>query len=71
MCVMFYRRDTHVAELQMGTPAARLEDACAPKNFDVHRTPFVTLLGNCSAHQQVAIKLALTNPISFSPCHRS
>lgn len=46
MCVMFYRRDTHVAELQMGTPAARLEDACAPKNFDVHRTPFVTLLAN-------------------------
>lgn len=46
MCVMFYRRDTHVAELQMGTPAARLEDACTTVNFDVHRTPFVTLLAN-------------------------
>ncbi|XP_021693827.1 uncharacterized protein LOC5577649 isoform X1 [Aedes aegypti] len=46
MCVMFYRRDTHVAELQMGTPAARLEDACTTENFDVHRTPFVTLLAN-------------------------
>lgn len=46
MCVMFYRRDTHVAELQMGTPAARLEDACTTDNFDVHRTPFVTLLAN-------------------------
>lgn len=49
MCVMFYRRDTHVAELQMGTPAARLEDACTTENFDVHRTPFVTLLGNLAA----------------------
>ncbi|XP_055612727.1 uncharacterized protein LOC129759337 isoform X2 [Uranotaenia lowii] len=46
MCVMFYRRDTHVAELQMGTPAARLEDACTTENFDSHRTPFVTLLAN-------------------------
>ncbi|XP_055618252.1 uncharacterized protein LOC129763325 isoform X2 [Toxorhynchites rutilus septentrionalis] len=46
MCVMFYRRDTHVAELQMGTPAARLEDACTTDSFDVHRTPFVTLLAN-------------------------
>ncbi|XP_055525511.1 uncharacterized protein LOC129718605 isoform X2 [Wyeomyia smithii] len=46
MCVMFYRRDTHVAELQMGTPAVRLEDACTTENFDVHRTPFVTLLAN-------------------------
>uniref|UniRef100_A0AAG5D1A7 Uncharacterized protein n=1 Tax=Anopheles atroparvus TaxID=41427 RepID=A0AAG5D1A7_ANOAO len=51
MCVMFYRRDTHVAELQMGTPAARLEDACTTENFDVHRTPFVTLLANNSETQ--------------------
>uniref|UniRef100_A0A182M2T7 Uncharacterized protein n=1 Tax=Anopheles culicifacies TaxID=139723 RepID=A0A182M2T7_9DIPT len=51
MCVMFYRRDTHVAELQMGTPTARLEDACMTENFDVHRTPFVTLLANNSETQ--------------------
>uniref|UniRef100_A0A182RQB8 Uncharacterized protein n=1 Tax=Anopheles funestus TaxID=62324 RepID=A0A182RQB8_ANOFN len=51
MCVMFYRRDTHVAELQMGTPTARLEDACTTENFDVHRTPFVTLLANNSETQ--------------------
>lgn len=43
--MMFYRRDTHVAEIQMGTPAARLEDACAPDYFDVNKLSFVTLLG--------------------------
>lgn len=51
MCVMFYRRDTHVAELQMGITVARLEDACTTENFDVHRTPFVTLLANNSETQ--------------------
>lgn len=45
MCMMFYRRDTHVAEIQMGTPASRLEDACAPDHFDVNKMPYITLLG--------------------------
>lgn len=45
MCMMFYRRDVHVAEIQMGTPANRLEDACAPDHFDVAKLPFITLLG--------------------------
>lgn len=45
ICMIFYRRDTHVAEIQMGTPANRLEDACAPDHFDVNKLPFVTLLG--------------------------
>lgn len=45
MCMMFYRRDVHVAEIQMGTPASRLEDACAPDHFDVAKLPFITLLG--------------------------
>lgn len=44
MCWMFYRRDTHVAELQMGKPAARLEDACAPDYFDINKVPHVTLI---------------------------
>ena len=43
--MMFYRRDTHVAEVQMGTPASRLEDACAPDHFDLNKMPYVTLLG--------------------------
>lgn len=43
---MFYRRNAHVAELQMGTPASRLEDACAPDHFDPTRMQFITLLGN-------------------------
>lgn len=41
---MFYRRTTHVAELQMGIPANRLEDACAIDHFDTSRLPFITLL---------------------------
>ena len=45
ICLMLYRRDTHVVELQMGPSQLRLEDACAPEHFDVTRLPFVTLLG--------------------------
>lgn len=45
VCVMFYRRNAHVAELQMGIPASRLEDACAIDHFDTSRLPFITLLG--------------------------
>lgn len=45
MCMVFYRRDTHVAEIQMGSPAQRLEDACAPDHFDINKLQFVTLLG--------------------------
>ncbi|XP_052862250.1 uncharacterized protein LOC128268968 isoform X2 [Anopheles cruzii] len=72
MCVMFYRRDTHVAELQMGTPTARLEDACTTENFDVHRTPFVTLLANnsetqiCPMEGQYLMKGFLTPTSSIS-----
>lgn len=47
MCMIFYRRDTHVAEIQMGRPASRVEDACAPDHFDSTKTPFVTLLCKC------------------------
>lgn len=45
MCMIFYRRDTHVAEIQMGKPATRVEDACAPDHFDPNKMPYVTLLG--------------------------
>lgn len=45
MCMMFYRRDTHVIEIQTGKPAVRLEDACAPDHFDISKTPYTTLLG--------------------------
>lgn len=46
MCMMFYRRDTQVAEIQMGSAASRLEDACAPDHFDINKLPFVTLLAS-------------------------
>lgn len=45
MCMIFYRRDTHIAEMQMGLPAARLEDACTVDNFDILKLPYVTLIG--------------------------
>lgn len=48
MCMIFYRRDTHVAEIQMGKPATRVEDACAPDHFDPNKMPYVTLLGKFS-----------------------
>lgn len=44
-CMVFYRRDAHVTEIQMGSPAMRLEDACAPDHFDINKLQFVTLLG--------------------------
>ncbi|XP_031633309.1 uncharacterized protein LOC116347051 isoform X3 [Contarinia nasturtii] len=44
MCMVFYRRDTHIAEIQMGMPAVRLEDACTVDNFDVMKLPYVTLV---------------------------
>lgn len=45
MCMMFYRRDTHVIEIQTGKPAIRLEDACAPDHFDFNKMAYITLLG--------------------------
>lgn len=45
MCMIFYRRDTHIAEIQMGLPAGRLEDACTVENFDILKLPYVTLVG--------------------------
>ncbi|KAM7363609.1 argus isoform 3-T3 [Cochliomyia hominivorax] len=46
MCMVFYRRDTHIIEIQTGKPASRLEDACAPDHFDINKTPFITLLAS-------------------------
>jgi hypothetical protein len=45
--MMFYHRDTSVIEIQMGTPALRLEDACASDHFDINTLPYITLLGIC------------------------
>ncbi|XP_033235382.1 uncharacterized protein aus isoform X1 [Drosophila pseudoobscura] len=46
MCMMFYRRDTHVIEIQTGKPAVRLEDACAPDHFDINKMAYITLLAS-------------------------
>lgn len=47
--MIFYRRDTHIAEIQMGLPAARLEDACTVDNFDILKLPYVTLIGELAS----------------------
>ncbi|KAH8369087.1 hypothetical protein KR009_000170 [Drosophila setifemur] len=46
MCMMFYRRDTFVIEIQTGKPAIRLEDACAPDHFDINKMAYITLLAS-------------------------
>ncbi|XP_032596202.1 uncharacterized protein LOC6567544 isoform X1 [Drosophila grimshawi] len=46
MCMMFYRRDTHVIEIQTGKPAIRLEDACASDHFDFNKMAYITLLAS-------------------------
>ncbi|KAH8340917.1 hypothetical protein KR059_009554 [Drosophila kikkawai] len=46
MCMMFYRRDTFVIEIQTGKPAIRLEDACAPDHFDINKMSYITLLAS-------------------------
>ncbi|XP_017056907.2 uncharacterized protein LOC108098499 isoform X2 [Drosophila ficusphila] len=48
MCMMFYRRDTFVIEIQTGKPAIRLEDACAPDHFDINKMAYITLLARDS-----------------------
>lgn len=50
LCLVIYRRDTHVVELQIGNLTSRLEDACAPDQYDVSRTPFTTLLGTMKTY---------------------
>ncbi|XP_030756930.1 LOW QUALITY PROTEIN: uncharacterized protein LOC115882824 [Sitophilus oryzae] len=45
-CMSFYRRDGHVAELQLGLQAKRPEDACTPSYFNRTNVPYVTLVTN-------------------------
>lgn len=34
-----------MAEIQMGTPAGTVADACAMSNFDINKLSYITLLG--------------------------
>jgi hypothetical protein len=69
LCLVIYRRDTHVVELQIGNLTSRLEDACAPDKFDAARTPFTTLLGEfVVAATAVKVRRVLNNLIiNFLP----
>ncbi|KAF6197983.1 hypothetical protein GE061_007728 [Apolygus lucorum] len=44
VCMVFYKRDLHVIEVQSGTFTRRYEEACNKSNFDRFRAPFVTLV---------------------------
>ncbi|CAK1603830.1 unnamed protein product [Parnassius mnemosyne] len=46
VCVVLYRRDSHLAELQRGAPAARPDDACSPHHFNAVTAPYVTLVAS-------------------------
>ncbi|KAG7299673.1 hypothetical protein JYU34_016670, partial [Plutella xylostella] len=46
VCVVLYKRDTFIAELQRGTPTLRPDDACSPHHFDAVTAPYVTLVAS-------------------------
>ncbi|RVE46580.1 hypothetical protein evm_008767 [Chilo suppressalis] len=46
VCVVLYRRDTYIAELQRGAPTARPDDACSPHHFNAVTAPYVTLVAS-------------------------
>jgi hypothetical protein len=71
MCMMFYRRDTHVAELQIGKPATRLEDACAPDHFDLAKMPFITLLASNPETQACQVEGLYTLRSAVGPPYMS
>ncbi|KAL7016238.1 hypothetical protein ACKWTF_009969 [Chironomus riparius] len=72
VCVMFYRRSPHVAELQMGIPTDRLEHACAMNHSDTSRLPFITLLASnpdpeiCPLDGSYTIRGLISPPYSTS-----
>ncbi|XP_076382415.1 uncharacterized protein LOC117225809 isoform X2 [Megalopta genalis] len=44
MCMTFYRRDSHVVEVQTGSAVSRPEEACSPPHVQQHNVPFLTLV---------------------------
>ncbi|KPI98115.1 hypothetical protein RR46_11236 [Papilio xuthus] len=46
VCVVLYRRDAQLAELQRGAPASRPDDACSPHHFNAVTAPYVTLVAS-------------------------
>ncbi|XP_073951309.1 uncharacterized protein isoform X2 [Choristoneura fumiferana] len=46
VCVVLYRRDTYIAELQRGSPTSRPDDACSNHHFNAVTAPYVTLVAS-------------------------
>lgn len=54
VCLAFYRRGTHAAEMQLGSPTVRSEDACSSSYFEPNRSRYITLV---SEYLKVAFKI--------------
>lgn len=46
VCVVLYRRDTYIAELQRGVPTSKPDDACSPHHFNAVTAPYITLVAS-------------------------
>ncbi|XP_045487519.1 uncharacterized protein LOC110998393 isoform X1 [Pieris rapae] len=46
VCVVLYRRDTYIAELQRGSPTSRPDEACSPHHFNAVTAPYITLVAS-------------------------
>ncbi|VVC41325.1 Hypothetical protein CINCED_3A012935 [Cinara cedri] len=56
ICLDFHRRANDLAELQMGQPSRRPEDACNSPNFDAHATDSITLVASKSDFRNCPFK---------------
>lgn len=41
----FYKRDSHIMEVQTGNSALTTEEACGHSNYQSHNIPYLTLVG--------------------------
>ncbi|CAH0727998.1 unnamed protein product, partial [Brenthis ino] len=46
VCVVLYRRDTFIAELQRGSPTSRPDEACSTTHFNAMTASYVTLVAS-------------------------
>ncbi|XP_050677945.1 uncharacterized protein LOC126974451 [Leptidea sinapis] len=46
VCVVLYRRDTYIAELQRGALTLRPDEACSPHHFNAVTAPYITLVAS-------------------------
>ncbi|CAD6242213.1 GSCOCG00009454001-RA-CDS [Cotesia congregata] len=52
ICMTFYKRDSHIMEVQTGNSALTREEACGHSNYQSHNIPYLTLVASSSIPQQ-------------------